>query len=176
LNTYKKYIRRTNNIKLYELTAQYQELLDLIESGEIEEDVGKDTLEAINDAIETKVVNIAKVIKHLEYDTMIVKVEKDRMAIKQKSIERNRDNLKNYLYEQLLLIKDNKVKTPTITVSLKKNPPAVEVDDVNLIPNEYFIVIPEDKKLDKDSVKKAIKDGEEVPGARLVQGMSVNIK
>jgi len=107
---------------------------------------------------------------------MIVKVEKDRMAIKQKSIERNRDNLKNYLYEQLLLIKDNKVKTPTITVSLKKNPPAVEVDDVNLIPNEYFIVIPEDKKLDKDSVKKAIKDGEEVPGARLVQGMSVNIK
>lgn len=49
---------------LYELTENYQHVLDLAE--QLDAEVLKDTLDSIDEAIEVKVENTAKVIKELE--------------------------------------------------------------------------------------------------------------
>jgi hypothetical protein len=58
-------------------------------------------------------------------------------------------------------------------LKLKKNPPALVIDDQAKIPSKY-----EKQKieisLDKVAIKAAIKAGEEVPGVHLEQGTSLS--
>ena len=50
-----------------------------------------------------------------------------------------------------------------------------EIEDESLIPKEYLVTKTEVKP-DKTAIKKAIKDGKEVAGARIVSVPHINIK
>ena len=58
-------------------------------------------------------------------------------------------------------------------IKVKKNPPSVVVDDLTQIPTQYQRTkIQVD--IDKTAIKKAIKDGDTVPGAHLEQAESLS--
>jgi len=71
-----------------------------------------------------------------------------------------------------------KIECPLFQISIKKNPPAVEVFDTINLPAEYMVV-PEPKPLiaqpDKKRLAADLKAGKEITGARLVQGVRLNI-
>lgn len=65
------------------------------------------------------------------------------------------------------------IKTDTITVKVRKCPASVEILDEGDIPEAYWKVT---RSLDKTAIKEAIKAGEYVPGAALVQREKVSVK
>ena len=159
-------------MKLYDLAQNYAQLLEMVE--EMESDALVDTLESLQDAIEEKVENIAKLIRNLEADAKIIKEEEQRLAERRRAIEAKVDKLKTYLQEQLEIAGLQKVKRPTITVSIQANPPSVDVIDETAIPSDFLI--PQPSKLDKKSILERLKNGEAIPGVTLKQTKGVRIR
>lgn len=158
-------------MKLYELAADYQSVLDLIADGSERLD---DTLESLGGAIEDKVENIAKVIKTLEAETAGLKSEETRLADRRKSIENNVKRLKDYAEQSMLSIGKRNIKGTLFTVLIQKNPPRLEVLDDSLIPESFFV--PQPPTLDKKAVTAELKAGNKVDGVLLLQGESLRIK
>ena len=62
-----------------------------------------------------------------------------------------------------------KVKRDVVTVSVQKNPPSVEVGELDLIPAEFRRVIPEHWEPDKKEILEHFnKTGEIVPGVDVI--------
>ena len=80
-------------MQLYELAEMYLNLKDMdIEEGDLNA-----ALENINDEIETKADNIAKVLRDFDGDIEALKSEEERLAKKRKAIENRQKQLKEYL-------------------------------------------------------------------------------
>lgn len=159
-------------MKLYELTTSYTQLLDLADS--LDEETFRDTLSAIEEAIEDKAENTAKLIRGLEADIEILKAEEKRLADRRKALESKVSNTKAYLQEQLEIAGLDKVKRPTITVAIQNNPPSVEIADESLIPSHYMI--PQPNKIDKKAILSALKEGLVIDGCNMKQSRSVRIR
>ena len=73
--------------------------------------------------------------------------------------------------------KVSKIDCPHFALSIKSNPPSVEIFEPGLIPAE-FMRQPEPPPAapDKTAIKEAIKAGREVPGAMLAQGTRLDIR
>jgi len=156
---------------LYELSSNFIEVQTLIEEGG---EGLEDTLESIELTIYDKLENIAKLIRNLDGDAFALKNEEKRLADKRKSIENNIKNLKQYSQSALEATGKRKLQAGIFTYSIQKNPPSVAILDDKLIPKEYYV--PVELKLDKQTIKEQLKNGEEVPGAELSQSEGVRIK
>lgn len=158
-------------MKLYELTGSYLKVLEMAE--EIDQEVLSDTLSSIQEAIEDKAENIAKLIKNISADIDALKAEERRLSDRRKALEGKVLCLKRYLIEQMEVAGINKVKRPTITVSIQNNPPSVEISDEKIIPSEFMV--PQDPKIDKRSILERLKNGNTVPGCTLKQTKGLRI-
>ena len=159
-------------MNLYELKENYMRVLELIENGE---EGLEDTLESINDTIELKADGYARMIRNLEGNVTALKAEIDRMTDRKKSIENNIERLKENLKNAMIETGKEKIKTDLFNIKVADNPYAVNVIDETLIPEKYFKV-EIIRKLDKLSLRDAIKNGEEIQGAELTQGKGLRIK
>lgn len=161
-------------MKLYELGESYTTLLEKIESGEFQLDDLKDTLEAIEEAIEIKVENIAKIVKATEGEVGVFLEEETRLANKRRALQNTAERLKQFAENELKKIGIQKVKGKFFTIAIQKNPPSVEVFSESDIPENYFRVVTQ-KSIDKKSILEVLKAGESVPGVSLKQTESLRI-
>ena len=156
---------------LYELTSDALALQEMLESGEIDEQIFNDTLASLE--IDTKIENICKMIKNLEADATAYKAEKDRLAAKEKAANNAVDRLKESLLTHLLTLDKKKVGAGTFTVSVSKSK-SLNVLYEDMLPEQFFI--PQPPKIDKAGITKAIKAGENIAGAELVEKPYVTIR
>lgn len=159
-------------MKLYEYTQAYLSLLE--KADELEPETLLDTLAAIQEPIEEKAENAAKMIRTWEAEVKAIKEEEERLANKRKALENRALSLKGYLQQQLEVIGLEKIKRPLFTIAIQNNPPGVNVLDEKAIPEEYWI-LPE-PKLDKQSILKRLKEGESVPGCEMKQTKGLRIR
>lgn len=157
-------------MNLYELTHNYRTLLDIAEDGE---DV-TDTLESLEDAIEVKAEGYSMVISSIDGNMDALKKEKKRIEGMISSLDKNKQRMKSNLHESMKAMNKTKIKTDLFTVSIRKNTAKLEITDDSLIPPYYFIA--QEPKLDNASLRDALKNGDVIDGAILVQGESLNIK
>lgn len=161
-------------MKLYELTENYNRVLDLANDPDIDPQVLTDTLEAIEGAIEHKAENIAKLIKCIDADVNALKEEEQRLASKRKALENRKSSIKQYLEMQLSKAGLKKIKGKIFTVALQDSPPSVFVEDESMIPEQYWI--PQNPVLDKKSILQALKNNANIPGVSLQQTKSLRIR
>lgn len=151
--------------RLYELTGEYLELLDMLQNCDaIEEEVLKDTLEGIEGEIEVKADNYAKIIKELTLDAKKYEEEKKRLEINQRVLENRAERLKEHLYNSMLATGKTKFKTDLFSFGIQKNgglQPLAIIPDVE-IPDQYL-----KKEPDNTKIREALKKGEELPFAKL---------
>ncbi|MGM9925202.1 MAG: siphovirus Gp157 family protein [Bacillus sp. (in: firmicutes)] len=159
-------------MKLYELTAAYNNVLDMAE--DLDQETLLDTLESIQEGIEDKAENTAKLIRSIEADVEAIKTEEKRMADRRKALESKASSIKAYLQQQLETAGIDKIKRPTLTVSLQNNPASVSVLDESLIPLEYLV--PQPSKVSKKDILADLKKGQAVPGVELVQTKGLRIR
>ncbi|EAD3054298.1 hypothetical protein D7212_05600 [Listeria monocytogenes] len=156
---------------LYSIQGKYQQLLNLAE--QLDPELLKDTLESIDDELETKAENVAFVIKELEGQSLILEKETKRLAERENTINNNVKRLKQSLFDAMITAKKQKIKTNLFTLDIRKNPPSVIVEDESKLLN-YLIEQP--KKLDKTKLGDDLKKGIEVPGAKIIQTERLQIR
>lgn len=143
--------------------------------GFLESDIeGKDLVEcldSIKDSFDDKATNIVKLVNSLGVDVDGIDKELKRLQAMKKSITSNQDRLKEYLRYNMEVTGINKIKHPLFSVTLGKPTVTVEVVDIDFLPDSLVstdVVMKPDKK----AILKALKDGEDIPGAVLSTGKS----
>jgi hypothetical protein len=82
--------------------------------------------------------------------------------------------LKDALREAMLVSAIDKIESPLFKLSLRRSE-SVEVDIVEALPSQY-VNIKNVVTADKLAIKDAIKRGENVTGARLIENFNLSIK
>ena len=159
--------------KLYELTEQYNNLLELMDNPDVPQELLDESLNSINDELDVKLENIAKVIKSMEVDVKGLKEEEKRLADRRKSLENKIQNLKDYAENAMRATGVKKVKGKVFTLNIQNNAPSVLIKDLERIPNEYFRI---KKEVDKTLLKEKLKEGQVIEGAELQQTESLRIR
>lgn len=160
-------------MKLYELTQNYMNLQELLEDPEIPQEMIVAALNEVTEEIEEKAENIAKLIKSIELDAAAIKEEESRLASKRKSLEGRAKNLKEYLEGAMRAVDKKKIKGKLFSFNIQKNPASLDIYDTSMIPKDYIKVV---ETFDNAEIKKALKEGKEVPGAILMQSESLRIR
>lgn len=126
-----------------------------------------DSLESIDDLIENKCENTAKLMKNIESDIKALKDEEDRLAKRRKVLQNKHDSIKSYMQSMLESSGKNSVNAGLFKVRLQANPPSLNVIDPTIVPDTYKIA--QDPKIDTKSLLDAVKKGEVIKGVELVK-------
>jgi hypothetical protein len=162
---------------LYELAADYRRALETLADLDLPEEVVQDTLEALKGEVEVKATNVAAFVRNLEALAEQIRAAEAQMAARRKAIEARADRVRQYLLTNMQACGITKIESPWFAISIRKNPPAVEIVDEALIPPELMMTPPPPPpKPNKEAIKALLKAGQEVPGARLSQWVRVEIK
>lgn len=165
---------------LYQLTNQYLALAEKLADGDFDLQTIADTVEAsgITDELAVKAQGIEYVARgalahHAAIDAEItrlqaLKTQRDKVAL----------GLRDYLKINMERAGIQRIDCPLFQISIRKNPPAVELDPLSL-PAEYWTT-PEPKpptpQPNKSAIKAALTAGVDVIGARLTQSTRLEIK
>ena len=161
-------------MNLYELTSQWQEVADMMEDGDVEEQVILDTLESIEGEIEDKADGYAKVIAILNANLAAIKSETDRLYIRRKVIENNIDRMKRSLESAMRATGKTKFKTQLFSFNIQKNPPSTQILDEEKIPGEFWVM--QEPTINKTAIKDYLKANGDQEWAKLVSTEGLRIK
>jgi len=161
-------------MKLYELTAAYQNIFSLLEDDTIDPAILQNALQEIETGIEVKCQNIAYLLKGLEAEAEAFDAEIKRLTERRNTLRYKREWLKGYLQNELEKMGLDKVKAGVFTIALQNNPPAVEI--TGEVPAEFVTIIPEQYQPDKKRIAEYLKAGNVVDWAQLKQGKSLRIR
>lgn len=154
-------------MNLYEIDKAILACIDP-ETGELLDEAA---LEDLQMERTEKIKNVALWLKNLNASVTALKAERDAFDERMKSAQKKADGLKKYLADAL---QGQKFSTDECVVSFRRSA-AVAVLDEAVLPAEY-IAEKITKSPDKAAIKAAIKSGIDVPGAALVDNLSVQIK
>lgn len=171
-----------NELTLYGISKEMIAMEELWEMA-IDEETGevKDAalLEELQQGIETTLMEkSADIVKYYKNrDSLIESIDKEikRLQELKKIGEKKQDSFKNYIKMCMEKMGVKKIETSNGNISLRKTPESVELIDEEIIPEKFKTTI-QLEKISKTDIKKALQEGEEVPGATLKRGMSINIK
>ena len=154
--------------RLTELSKQIEALI--IQSEDID-NASPETLTKALDQVQgqwlTKVESTGHLIK--DYEHMIKDWEEERVRLDNmsKTLKMRTEWLKNYLFFNMIAMKEDKLVFPLVTVAIRNNPPSVAVIDEKEIPSSYTRIVQE-IKLDIAGIRKELIAGKSVPGAVLI--------
>jgi len=162
---------------LYSLVQEYRDAAEKLADLELDEQTIADTLEGLSGDLEAKATNVAKFVRNLEATAAQIKEAEGAMSARRKAIELRAEGLKRYLFGSMQAAGIQKIESPWFVLSVKSNPPAVDVFDVAQVP-AAFMRQPEPPPAtpDKASIKDELKAGRDVPGCRLVQSQRLDIR
>lgn len=153
-------------MKLYEIDEAIMACIDA-ETGEI---IDADKLDKLTMERDAKIENVALWIKDLKAEAEALKAEKMAFAERQKVAENKIESLKKWLAYAL---DGQDYKSVRASVSFRTSE-SVEIDDIYAVDENYLRY--KEPEADKTAIKNAIKAGQEVAGATLVENTSVIIK
>lgn len=163
-------------MKLYEINSIIQNAIEFDEeTGDmLNPETGEIfTEEEFNDlqiSREEKIDNILCWMRNLEADEKAYAEEEARFKAKKTQAKNKRERLKSFTQ---YILNGEKFKNEHFSVSYRRSE-KVEVADIKAIPSEFLKI--KEPEADKMAIKKAIKDGAEVPGVRLEENVSMIIK
>ena len=160
-------------MNLYEITQEALYLSTLLETEELTPEL-EQALIINQDQLQAKAVNYAKVIANYQAEFDAIDQEIKRLKAMKDSREKKIEWLKESVKKAMLVSGIEKVESPLFKLAVRRSE-AVEVDLVEALPNAYQNV----KNVvtaDKVAIKEAIKRGENVTGARLVENFNLQIK
>jgi hypothetical protein len=163
-------------MKLYEITEELSALERVLEENEGEADTEiLSILENLNLEFNEKVTNIVKFIKNNDAEIEALRNEEKRLAKKRKALENKNSWLKDYIKMNMEKNEITKVKDEIFSISLRNTQPKLLIfNEQELMNDTRFIRIKEE--LDKTAIRDAIKSGQTVNGAELVENKALYIR
>lgn len=163
-------------LSLYTIAAEYRQDIAKLADLDMDDATLADTLEGMGGELQIKATNVAMFARDLETTAESIKEAEAQMAKRRKAIENRAAGLRRYLLTSMQVAQVDKIECPYFKLSIKKNNPAVEVYEPGIVPADYMKQPdPPPATVDKVLVQRAIKDGFDVPGCRLTQGVRLDI-
>lgn len=162
---------------LYEITADYMQLMQMMEDPDLDPQTLADTMEGIEGELEDKADNYARVMKNMEADLNGIKAEIERLSTRKKTIENNIKRMKEALQFSMETTGKTKFKTELFSFGIRKNAPAVVMDEpyIENVPERFLKY--SDPTINRTAIKEAIQNGEDLEGlAHLEQSTSLSIR
>lgn len=148
------------------------------DSGEIDDEVWQDTMEAIDGELEDKLDAMEYVMESYENDLAVLQKEEERLkeVVKNKKVTENRiKSLKGFMAYFLDQAGKKKIATDNHIYSIRNLKASVETNDD--LPDEYIVEHTKvERKPDKNRLYKELKAGAEIPGAWLKANRKAVIK
>lgn len=159
--------------KLYNIQETHWRLLQAIEEGEgeITPEIERG-LTFTEDSLSETAVSIAYVLRKLEHETKAIEEEIARLQALKKSAVRKTEFFKKALSGAMQQFGIQRIDTDCMKLFFRKST-AVEIENEKAIPWSFYR--PE-YLLQKAEIKKALQEGQEVPGARLVERQNLQVK
>lgn len=165
------------SLALYQIADQFLQDLKRLEELDLDEQTVADTLEGLSGELEVKAMNVAAFARNLEASADAIKAAEQQMSARRKAIENRAARIRQYLKENMERTGILKIEGPHFALAIKKNPPAVHVEALELVPMEFFNPpLPPSPVMDKKRIAEALKAGKDVPGCRLEQGTRLDIR
>lgn len=167
---------------LSEILDEYQELMWRIDDqdGEITEDI-YDELEAADAEVTTKINGCLLVREKLEAQAELFKTKAKRMSDYSKSLARRADWLKNYVHTAMHRMNIKKIENldDFAWVQIRRTAPKLNIISEEDFTRRYwdkeeFVEL--DPKIRKHEVKAALRAGEKVEGAELIENEALYVK
>ncbi|WP_226396035.1 siphovirus Gp157 family protein [Haemophilus sp. Marseille-Q0026] len=166
-------------MKLYEITAQYQNIYALLQNPEFAENEDILTaLDQIEDAFENKAQQTIFMMKNIEAEIDPIDTEIKRLQAMKKARQNNIDRIKNRLRENMKAVGMSKLNCGLFSLSYRlQEANAVELDETEFLANnldEDLVTVKVTPN--KTEIKRRLKNGEEIIGARLVDSEVLTIR
>lgn len=156
---------------LFQISKEYLDIITLLEEDELTPEL-EQGLEIAQAELSEKAGNYLKAISMLEAEAAMAKDHEAKAkayrARKEKAVARLKEALKSAIQTF------GPQEVGITTLKIRKSE-AVQVDDVESLP-EQFVKVKVSKQPDKTAIKKAIKAGEVVEGATIVENQNLQIK
>lgn len=150
-----------NNLSLYDITSGFPALMENTEMSDEEKQKIQEELLVL---LKQKSQNIIGYIRNIELTVEAMKMEENRLSEQRKALETRLEKFKIYVKDCMEQngFANEKIVTPLGTISIRKNPISIEIENEDEIPEEYKNVIVT-KKVDKTKIKNAFKETGEIP-------------
>jgi hypothetical protein len=168
------------NTSLFNLSTQYMALAHKLADIDLDAETVADTIEAsgLVDDLTTKAQGVEMVARSAEAHNLAIDAEISRLQALKAHRSKVAAGLRQYLLDNMQRAGIERIECPMFQISIRNNPPSVDVFDPINLPAEYM-VLPEPKPLvaapDKKRLAADLKAGKEITGARLVQGVRLSI-
>lgn len=157
---------------LYELNGIYLDILN--NAADWDPAAFAIAVDSIQDSIEVKLENYAKLIRHLEGEAAMIEAEEDRLAARRKSLENRIRDLKENMQLSMELTMTDKIKSPLFTIWLQtSNSAAVEITNEKQLLKQYKS---QEIKIDKKQLLADLKAGKVIRGAQLKESSSTSVR
>lgn len=165
-----------NSLTLYDLKGQWREFAEKLADMDLDAQTVADTIEGsdIQCALEEKAQGYEMVARSFEAPITAIDAEIKRLQAMKKASQSRAEALRKRVHEAMVELQIEKIKAPLFEIRRQKNPVAVEVYNIELIPFEYWKT--PSPEVDKAGLKAALQAGKEIEGARLTQGESLRVK
>lgn len=139
---------------IYELKAQYMELLEMMKDPEVDPEVLRDTMEGLTGELEDKAEGYIVVSKELEGEAVKFEKEMERLAKIVDSLRNNMNRIKQTLFATMQETGIKKLQTEHFKLAIQKNGGMQPLKITGEVPIEYCRLEPDNKK-----IRDALKDG-----------------
>jgi hypothetical protein len=158
-------------MNLYQIKNEYLTLASQLEQGELTPEI-EQQLQINEEQLKEKAINYGYVIRSFEYDNDVIDAEIKRLKQLKEQKENAIDKLKNAVSDAMQLYGIEKIDSPTLKLSFRKSE-SIEVSE-NI--DKKYLIEKITLQPDKNAIKQAIKDGQQVEGAVLVTNYNIQIK
>lgn len=163
-----------SEIKLHEIPAALAGMLDLIQIDEETGEIEPATLESVQIASEEKIIATAMYIRRLDALNQATKETIQDLQERVRADSKRIEALKWLMTKAMDSLQYTEVKSPEVTLRFRKSS-SVEITDSEALPEQFLrtktVVEP-----DKTAIKNALKAGEKIQGAQLVESRNLQIK
>jgi hypothetical protein len=166
---------------MYQLAGAYRQLAETLAAGDFDATTIADTIEAsgLTDDLQTKAQGVELVARSAVMHNAAIDAEIERLQKLKASRQKIADGLRDYLKHCMESATIEKITCPLFTLSIKRNPAAVVVEDESKIIAQYWVSPPPTlppARIDKKAIAAAIKAGQAVAGAHLVQHTRLEVQ
>lgn len=165
----------------YDVTKDYIERMEYLEQG-INAETGEMTenenqlaiwTEELTQDLKDKSANVIAVVRNNELTIDAIENEIKRLKAMKESLENKLDKFKAYIKNAMLVNDIEKIDTNLGSIKFTKST-STEIYDESLVDSRFKEIVTTEK-ISKEKIKKALKAGEEVQGARLVENKNLKI-
>lgn len=159
---------------IYEISTSYLSILDQLEEngGEITPEM-EQQLNITEIEVRQKSEAYVAVVKTLESSTKTIDDEIKRLQARKKTMVKLSTSLKDRLSMALKTFGIDEIKNALFTINFRKSE-SVIIDDIQALPDICKVVKVE--AISKTEIKKMIKSGQDIPGAKIITNSNMQIK